>query len=306
MKAWRLEVKLGLATAAFFALVWWAALFMTKAVPDGADLGAWVVRGACVWGAWMTYRFFWARSRALGSRDSGARSTGLTSLLYFCLPGLAFFLADGVSWFITSGQDLRPPVWGSTAYGIPVGVLLPALAGLLWAAGKVSLVSDRERLRERPGLPRAVLSLLGLLVLGAGLAVKIVVAAPQAVGAGRTLISLCVLATSLITGLLAHRLAASAQESRPREEAPPLSVSDLCPGCLAGCCMTRRPVPPPPVGGRSSPRRCPAPPPHRTLVLLEFHQHQRGGHDTECHLQGTVSGATQARLLSVQVRTRIP
>jgi hypothetical protein len=129
--------------------------------------------------------------------------------------------------FLDKGSDERafgiPGAGFASLIGLELMGYLLLFAVILWATAKVSLVSARERRRERPGLPRALLSLLGVLVVGSGLTISIslLLDAYEAPSLPlRVLLIPSILAASLGAGLLAHRLAAAARDSRPRTQAP--------------------------------------------------------------------------------------
>lgn len=226
----RVEVKLGLAMAAFVGTLAWNLAIVkmmlartswatslenikVKLSTSDASLTGFslvfsgIFMATLAWVAWTAYSFFWVRSRALGRGDSSTRSSGLRSLLFFCLPGMALLLLYLV-WMLLA--DTR---------GLWLVLLMPAfvlpLALLLWAAGKLALVSPRERQRERPSLPLAVLSLLIILALTGGFfsVVAIGNAVVSVFGPSLNLAMLMVMSvlilvvTSLGAGLLAHHLA---------------------------------------------------------------------------------------------------
>jgi Zn-dependent protease with chaperone function len=199
----RVEAKLGLATAAFFCTMWWSAclVVVSGAVHTNDNLVFGLFMAIAAWNSWIAYRFLWARSRALGRNDSGMRSCGLRSLLCFCLPGTAFSLAWVALVIACAGGP-----WQSLAVVLLQGIM----ATLCWAAGKVSLVSVRERQRGRPSLARAGLSLLFILTLGLGLSftVDMVGELEHSTSQFPVRLSLSLLAASLGAGMLAHRLAA--------------------------------------------------------------------------------------------------
>lgn len=214
----RVEAKLGLATAAFVSSVW-VSLALVAVFFYRLDMAALqddivffkMALGVLAWGSWIAYRFFWVRSRALGRGDSRTRSSGLRSLLYFCLPGEAFFLVWGVCIVAIARLPLSS--------GLVFAELLPALAVLFWAAGKVSLVSARERRRERPSLPLALLSLLGILALAT--VVFLLSASALSPNLYDELLPLSLLTTGLGAGMLAHLLATPARTSEPHPDAHP-------------------------------------------------------------------------------------
>ncbi|MFL5353142.1 M48 family metalloprotease [Archangium sp.] len=256
----RVEAKLGLATAAFFstlflsmALLWltvlsWSVTSLTDLEAVAAALEAsssdeafatsvgivclGMALGASTWVVWIAYRFYWVRSRTSGRGDSGTRSSGLRSVLFFVLPGWAFLVVELLYLNFPEEGVKEGVIWDGL-------LILPTLAVLLWAVGKVSLVSTREQRRERPSLTRAFLSLLGILVLVAaalfvtGFVTMFVAAtvaltrgAPvpspsQLTGVAVELSQACIFTVSLGAGLLAHRLAAPARTSGPHAEAPP-------------------------------------------------------------------------------------
>ncbi|OJT23822.1 hypothetical protein BO221_17805 [Archangium sp. Cb G35] len=200
----RVEAKLGLATAAFIGISYYGTEFVTLVLLENHALRSWTLRVMGVWIAWISYHFLWSRSRALGNEDPGARPTGLLSLLSFCLPGLAFLWVSGVFLKVTTGT----PFVESTVTALHFVKDLLVRAVLLWATGKVALVSARERRRERPSLPRAVLSLLGivLLVMGVLFAVSLVSGfMPSSWFQLDMALHPIAASVGLVTGLLAHR-----------------------------------------------------------------------------------------------------